>query len=102
MGALLPLVRLHDLFDIEPDCRNPWEATIVVVDGENGAKCLLVDEILGQEEVVIKGLSESLRHVKGVSGGAILGDGNIGLILDPEGLFELSELQGIGGSGKKN
>jgi two-component system, chemotaxis family, sensor kinase CheA len=102
MGSLLPLVRLHDLFDVEPDCRNPWEATIVVVDGENGAKCLLVDEILGQEEVVIKGLSESLRHVKGVSGGAILGDGNIGLILDPEGLFELSELQGIGGNGKKN
>jgi two-component system chemotaxis sensor kinase CheA len=101
MGKLLPLVRLHDLFDIEPDCRNPWEATIVVVDGENGAKCLLVDEILGQEEVVIKGLSESLRHVKGVSGGAILGDGNIGLILDPEGLFELSELQGFGGNGEK-
>jgi two-component system chemotaxis sensor kinase CheA len=99
MGNLLPLVRLHDLFDIEPDCRNPWEATVVVVDGENGSKCLLVDEIVGQEEVVIKGLSESLRHVKGVSGGAILGDGNIGLILDPEGLFELSELQGFGGNG---
>jgi two-component system, chemotaxis family, sensor kinase CheA len=101
MGKLLPLVRLHDLFDIEPDCRNPWEATIVVVDGENGSKCLLVDEIMGQEEVVIKGLSEGLRHVKGVSGGAILGDGNIGLILDPEGLFELSELQGVGGNGEK-
>jgi two-component system chemotaxis sensor kinase CheA len=92
MGNLLPLVRLHDLFDIEPDSRNPWEATVVVVDGENRAKCLLVDEIIGQEEVVIKGLSESLRKVKGVSGGAILGDGNIGLILDPEGLFELSEM----------
>ena len=92
MGNLLPLIRLHNLFEIEPDCRNPWEATVVVVDGENGSKCLLVDEIIGQEEVVIKGLSESLRHVKGVSGGAILGDGNIGLILDPEGLFELSEI----------
>ena len=92
MGKLLPLVRLHDLFEIEPDCRNPWEATVVVVEGENKSKCLLVDEIIGQEEVVIKGLSESLRHVKGVSGGAILGDGNIGLILDTEGLFELSEM----------
>ncbi|MEN6317562.1 MAG: chemotaxis protein CheA [Syntrophaceae bacterium] len=92
MGNLLPLVRLHDLFDIEPECRNPWEATLVVIDGENKSKCLLVDEILGQEEVVIKGLSDSLRQVKGVSGGAILGDGNIGLIIDPEGLFELSEI----------
>jgi two-component system chemotaxis sensor kinase CheA len=92
MGNLLPLVRLHELFGIEPDSRNPWEGTLVVVDGENRAKCLLVDEIIGQEEVVIKGLSESLRQVKGVSGGAILGDGNIGLIIDPEGLFELSEI----------
>ncbi len=92
MGNILPLVRLHDLFEIDPDHRNPWEGTIVVVDGENRSKCLLVDEIIGQEEVVIKGLSESLRQVKGVSGGAILGDGNIGLILDPEGLFELSEM----------
>lgn len=91
MGNLLPLVRLHDLFDVEPDYRNPWEATLVVVDGESRSKCLLVDEIIGQEEVVIKGLSDSLRQTKGVSGGAILGDGNIGLILDPEGLFELSE-----------
>ncbi|MFH1081621.1 MAG: chemotaxis protein CheA [Pseudomonadota bacterium] len=91
MGNLLPLVRLYDLFGIEPLKKDPWEAIIVVVEGENRAKCLLVDEIIGKAEVVIKSLGAGLKHIKGVSGGAILGDGRIGLILDPEGLFELSE-----------
>jgi len=91
MGQLIPLVRLYDLFVIEPEQKNPWEAIVVVVEGEGRAKCLLVDEIIGKAEVVIKSLGSGLKHIKGVSGGAILGDGHIGLILDPEGLFELSE-----------
>jgi two-component system chemotaxis sensor kinase CheA len=61
------------------------------MEGEKRSKCLLVDEILGKEEVVIKNLGESLKRIKCVSGGAILGDGNVGLILDPEGLFEMAE-----------
>ncbi len=91
MGQLLPLVRLYDLFGLEPEQKNPWEAIVVVVEGEGRAKCLLVDGIIGKAEVVIKSLGSGLKHVKGVSGGAILGDGRIGLILDPEGLFDLSE-----------
>jgi two-component system chemotaxis sensor kinase CheA len=91
MGNLLPLVRLYKIFDIEPEHKNSWEAIVVVIEGENRSKCLLVDEILGEEEVVIKSLGEGLKSAKGVSGGAIMGDGNVGLILDPEGLFELSE-----------
>jgi two-component system, chemotaxis family, sensor kinase CheA len=91
MGQLLPLVRLYELFNIAPEQVNPWESIVVVVEGEDRSKCLLVDKILGKAEVVIKSLGESLKSIKGVSGGAILGDGNIGLILDTEGLFELSE-----------
>jgi two-component system chemotaxis sensor kinase CheA len=91
MGQLFPLVRLYELFGIEPERRNPWEAIVVVVDGGDRSKCLLVDQIIGKAEVVIKGLGEGLKELKGISGGAILGDGQIGLILDPEGLFELSE-----------
>lgn len=90
-GNLIPLVRLYELFGIKPDHVDPWEAIVVVVGGEGRSKCLLVDDILGKEEVVIKGLGDSLKLVQGVSGGAILGDGSVGLILDPEGLFELSE-----------
>ena len=90
MGKILPLVRLYKIFDIKPDHTNPWEAIVVVVEGEHGAKCLLVDEVLDEEEVVIKSLGEGLKNAKGISGGAIMGDGNVGLILDVEGLFELS------------
>lgn len=91
MGSLLPLVRVYELFGKEPLHRNPWEAIVVVTEGEGRAKCLMVDEIVGKAEVVIKSLGEGLKNIRGISGGAILGDGQIGLIIDPEGLFELSE-----------
>jgi len=91
MGRLLPLVRLADLFGIAANSQEPWDAITVVLEGEGRAKCIMVDEILGKAEVVIKSLGDGLKNTKGISGGAILGDGQIGLIIDPEGLFELSE-----------
>ncbi|MFA5182565.1 MAG: chemotaxis protein CheA [Syntrophales bacterium] len=91
MGRLLPLIRLADLFGIAANNHEPWDAITVVVEGEGRAKCIMVDEILGKAEVVIKSLGDGLKNTKGISGGAILGDGQIGLIIDPEGLFELSE-----------
>jgi two-component system chemotaxis sensor kinase CheA len=91
MGKLLPLVRMYSLFGITPERENPWDAITLVVEGENRSKCLLVDKIIGKTEVVIKSLGSGLGKTKGVSGGAILGDGRIGLILDTEGIFELSE-----------
>ncbi len=90
-GTLLPLIRLHELFGIDGEQKKPWESIVMVVDSDNRSKCVMVDEILGKEEVVIKGLGDGMKKAKGVSSGAILGDGNIGLILDPEGLFDLSE-----------
>ena len=91
MGHIMPLVRLYKIFNIEAKHQDPWDAIVVVVEGENRAKCLLVDKIIGKAEVVIKSLGGGFKKVKGVSGGAIMGDGRIGLILDPEGLFDLSE-----------
>jgi two-component system chemotaxis sensor kinase CheA len=91
MGRLMPLLRLYEIFDIEPIHKEPWDGIAVVVDSESGSKCLLVDEIVGKAEVVVKSLGEGLKSIKGVAGGAILGDGRIGLIIDIEGLFELSE-----------
>jgi len=91
MGQLLPLVRLYQLFGIEPDHKEPWEAICVVVEGGDRSKCLLVDKIVGKAEVVIKSLGEGFKNIKGISGGAILGDGQVGLIIDPEGLFDFSE-----------
>jgi len=91
MGQLMPLIRMYDLFDIEPEHKEPWEAIVVVVDSESGSRCLMVDKIIGKTEVVVKSLGEGLKNIKGLAGGAILGNGRIGLIIDTEGLFELAE-----------
>lgn len=91
MGQLMPLIKLYEIFNIYAKYKVPWEGIIVVVDSESGSKCLLVDKIIGKAEVVVKSLGEGLKNIKGIAGGAILGDGRIGLIIDTEGLIELSE-----------
>jgi len=89
-GNLLPMVRLHNLYNVKPKKTNPWEALILIVEGE-GHRCgLLVDDLLGQQQIVIKSLGEQFRNIKGISGGAILGDGHIGLILDVGGIINLA------------
>jgi len=90
-GELLPLVRLYRLFDAVPTTEDPTASSLVIVE-ENGRRCcLLVDELLNQQQVVIKSLGDGLGTVKGVSGGAIMGDGRVSLILDIPGLIELAQ-----------
>lgn len=86
-GTLLPVIRLHQRFQVTPRYQHPWESLLIV--SESGSKlfCLMVDELIGKQEVVIKSLGEGMTNIPGVAGGAILGDGRVGLILDPEGLF---------------
>ena len=90
-GKLLPLVRLHKLFNTVPRTEDPTEALLVVVEEDNNRCCLLVDELLDQRQVVIKSLGEALGKAQGVSGGAIMGDGRVSLILDIPGLMELAQ-----------
>jgi len=92
-GELIPLVRLYRLFDVVPSTEDPTEALVVVVEADSGCCCLLVDDLLGQQQVVIKNLGEALGRVRGVSGGAIMGDGRVTLILDVPGLVELARRQ---------
>jgi len=89
-GSLLPVVRLHSLFSIEPIYTDPYEAIIVVVEDGNQRCCLMVDKLQGQQQVVIKNLGEYFTNVIGVSGGAIMGDGNINLILDIPGVLNFA------------
>jgi two-component system, chemotaxis family, sensor kinase CheA len=86
-GAYLPLVRLHDLFGIEPRSRAIHDGLVVVVEGDGQRVGLFVDDLRGQQQVVIKSLESNYGHVKGVSGATILGDGSVALILDVPGLI---------------
>ena len=86
-GCLLPIVRLHRRFGVRPVSEEIPESVLIVTESGNKRFCLVVDELAGKQEVVIKSLGESFGNVPGVAGGAILGDGRVGLILDPQGLF---------------
>ncbi len=90
-GELLPLVRLYTLFSTVPSTEDPTEALMVIVEEDKRKCCLLVDELLGQQQVVIKSLGEGLGVAKGISGGAIMGDGRVSLILDVPGLMQLMQ-----------
>ena len=84
---LLPLVRLHNLFKVEPVNSDPTKAiTVIVQDGPDRA-CLLVDELVGQQQVVIKSVGKDIGELPGIAGCAILGDGNVSLILDVSGII---------------
>ncbi len=88
---LLPVLRLHKLHDIVPDSCKLTEGILIVLDSRGGSVCLFVDELLGQQQTVIKGLSHyigKLGEVRGVSGCTILGDGEVCLILDVQALTE--------------
>ncbi len=98
-GELIPLARLTHLFGVEGQFQDPWDGLVVAVEHKGRKLGLFLDELLGKEEVVIKSLGETFRQVKGISGGAILGDGRIGLILDMEGVFELGATQKESGKG---
>lgn len=81
-GELMPIARLHVLFDVPDAVQSPLEGLLMIVGDGDKRTALLVDELLGQHQVVAKTLGDSLGKVPGMSGGAILGDGRVGLILD--------------------
>lgn len=87
--SLMPLVGLGELFHVDGAVQDPAEATVVVIEGDGRPLALLVDQLLGKQEVVIKSLGDGFAHVRGIAGGAILGDGRVGLILDAGGLSAL-------------
>lgn len=94
--ALVPLVRLGDLFEVADATTDACRGTVVVIEDDGRRVGLLVDQLLGKEEVVIKPLGQAFSHLRGVAGGAILGDGRVGLILDASGILQLSGHQNSG------
>jgi two-component system chemotaxis sensor kinase CheA len=87
--SVLPLVSLGSVLGMGAAALDPSAATVVVVE-EGGSRIgLVVEELLHKQEVVVKSLGDSFASVRGVAGGAILGDGRIGLILDPHGIVAM-------------
>jgi len=84
-GELVPIIKLYEIFGVPSTYTDPCEAIVVVVENEGRRRALMVDELLGKEEVVIKNLGGI--DVPGVAGGTILGDGRVGLILDLAGVI---------------
>jgi two-component system chemotaxis sensor kinase CheA len=89
-GAHHPVLRLYQVFDIQPESTDLTKGILVILETEGERVAVLVDELVGQQQVVIKSLDKNFRKVQGVAGATILGDGTVGLILDVRGLLELA------------
>jgi two-component system chemotaxis sensor kinase CheA len=89
-GAHIPIFRLSRLFHVDEAAEDPTQALLIVIRDGGGHYALLTDEIIGQQQIVAKSLGDAVPAIPGISGGAILGDGRVGLILDPPGLGALA------------
>ena len=89
-GKLVPVIRLHELLGMTQTTKAITESLLVTVEEDQHQCCLVVDDLLGQQQVVIKTLGEMMGSIKGVSGGAIMGDGKVSLILDIPSLMEMA------------
>lgn len=85
----LPIIRLYRLFNVLPDSTQMDHGLLVVVEGDGQKVGFYVDELLAQQQVVIKSLETNFRRVEGVSGATILGDGRVALILDVYGIIAM-------------
>jgi two-component system chemotaxis sensor kinase CheA len=91
-GEVMPIVRLHRLFHVPGAVEDPTQALLMIVgDGRQRRSALLVDELMSQQQVVAKSLGDGIGTVQGIAGGAILGDGRVGLILDVGDIVALAQ-----------
>lgn len=95
-GEYIPVIRLYDLFGVELQSRVLEQGLLVVVEGEGRRASIFVDELLGQQQVVIKSLETKYRKVDGISGATILGDGTVAMIIDAGGVIGLARKEQAG------
>ncbi len=89
-GSYLPVMRLYEVFTLKPEITDPTKAILLILETEGERVAVMVDEILGQQQVVIKSMEQNFRKVEGVAGATILGDGTVGFILDVRGLLDIA------------
>ncbi|MFI4938809.1 MAG: chemotaxis protein CheA [Burkholderiales bacterium] len=89
-GEYLPLIPLYQLFDIAPNFTDPSAGIVVILESDGRKAALFVDDLVGQQQVVVKNLESNYRKVAGISGATILGDGGVSLIIDVAALLRSS------------
>jgi len=94
-GRALPILRLHTILGVRPHVTDPTQGLLVIVENGEERIAILVEELLGQHQVVIKSLETNYRKIPGVSGATILGDGRVALILDVPGLVRLADTRPV-------
>ena len=86
-GTVIPLVHLDKLLDCEPKEDKPDHITVVIVKKGDNQIGIIIDNLIGQQEIVIKSLGKVIENNKYISGATIRGDGEVALILDVNTLF---------------
>ncbi|MCC7090651.1 MAG: chemotaxis protein CheA [Nitrosomonas sp.] len=94
-GEYLPVIALHEIFNLRPNVTSVHEGILVILEAEGHKAALFVDDLVGQHQVVIKSLESNYRRVQGVSGATIMGDGKVALILDTAALVLASQQEMI-------
>ncbi|MGE3978641.1 MAG: chemotaxis protein CheW [Nitrospira sp.] len=89
-STYIPIVRLYEVFASEPQYTDPKEAILLILETEGERVAVMVDEILGQQQVVIKSMEQNFHKVEGIAGATILGDGRVGFIVDVRGVLEIA------------
>jgi len=86
----LPIVRLSEVFGVGAAITDPTKAILMILESQEERVAVMVDAIIGQQQVVIKSLEQNFRKVDGVAGATILGDGTVAFILDVRGLLQVA------------
>jgi two-component system chemotaxis sensor kinase CheA len=87
-GEIFNIVRLHDFFNIEGAVTDICEGTLIMLENGEHVVCLLVDDLIGQQQAVVKSMPKYFKKVRGLSGCTLLGNGDISLIIDVAGFFD--------------
>ena len=93
-GEYLPLVALHDIFNVEGAQTDINQSIAVILQAEESRFALLVDHLVGQQQVVVKNLEANYRKIPGISAATILGDGSVALIVDVFALMRMTRSKG--------
>jgi two-component system chemotaxis sensor kinase CheA len=87
-GEYISLIRLNVFFGIDTGIENPWEALVVIVESNGERVGIMIDDLIGQQQIVIKSIDNFITSSRSISGATILGDGKVALIVDIHGLVE--------------